>query len=195
MPFSRVFRPVYGAVDGLIDRVLCVLGAVLFSQMPEFMQQYVQRLGGHLDEARRQLAQFKDVATKSGLTLDQLIANTATNADPAVVRLGGVVSEAVTRVDHLAAAEMAIRDASLWTRPFVFFSHFDGSIGRAAWAAFKPAVPTTVEGLVYAGLGVLLFLAVYQGGVRYPIVRYSRRRELAKESKRLAAKEPVRGPV
>ena len=30
-----------------------ILGAALFSQLPEFFQQYLQRLGGHLDEARR----------------------------------------------------------------------------------------------------------------------------------------------
>src|SRR6185436_1727460 len=66
---------------GLIDRVLCVLGAVLFSQGPEFMQQYLQRLGGHLQEAQRQLDLFREAATRSGRTLEQFIAQTHTNPD------------------------------------------------------------------------------------------------------------------
>ena len=39
-------KTLLGAGDGLLDRALCVAGTVLFSQIPEFMQQYLQRLGG-----------------------------------------------------------------------------------------------------------------------------------------------------
>ena len=40
----KIGRRFIGVFDSLIDRILCVLGAVLFSQGPEFMQQYLQRL-------------------------------------------------------------------------------------------------------------------------------------------------------
>jgi hypothetical protein len=112
-------RTLLGAVEGLLDRALCVIGAVIFSQVPEFMQQYLQRLGGHLDEARRQLQQFQQAAAQSGLTLDRLIGQTSANADPAVARLGGVMTAAVARVDALQTAQSAIQHASLWNRPFV----------------------------------------------------------------------------
>ena len=42
--WSRPLRPLMRAGSKLIDRVLCVAGAVLFSQLPEFFQQYLQRL-------------------------------------------------------------------------------------------------------------------------------------------------------
>ena len=109
----KMSRVVLGVGDGLLDRVLCVLGTVAFSQVPEFMQQYLQRLGGHLDEARRQLAQFRQVAEQSGLTLDRLITQTGTNSDPAVAKLGGVMTEAVTRVEELQSAQVALQSASL----------------------------------------------------------------------------------
>jgi nucleoside diphosphate kinase len=51
--------------ETLLDRVLCVAGAITLSQAPEFFQQYLQRLGGHLDEARRVLASFEAVARES----------------------------------------------------------------------------------------------------------------------------------
>ena len=79
MGWARPFQSILSAGDGLIDRLLCVVGAVLCSQLPEFIQQYLQRLGGHLDEARRQLDQFREVAAKSGLTLDQLAAKSREN--------------------------------------------------------------------------------------------------------------------
>jgi hypothetical protein len=174
-----------GAVEGLLDRALCVIGAVIFSQVPEFMQQYLQRLGGHLDEARRQLQQFQDAAAQSGLTLDRFIGRTSANADPAVARLGEVMTTAVTRVDTLESAQAAIQHASLWTRPFVFLRHLDPAIAHATAAIFKPAVPTTIEGLIYALLGMLVLLAVYHFGLKYPLTRFARTR----------AGRPASGPI
>jgi hypothetical protein len=167
-------RTLLGAGESLLDRVLCVAGAIIFSQVPEFMQQYLQRLGGHLDEARRQLQQFEHAAAQSGLSLDRLIGQTSANANSAVAKLGGVMTEAVTRVDTLTAAQSAIQHASLWSRPFVFLQHLDPSIARATWAVFQPAVPTTVEGLIYALLGMLILMAFYHLGIKYPLTRGQR---------------------
>jgi hypothetical protein len=178
-------RRFVGALDGLADRLVCVAGAVLFSQAPEFMQQYLQRLGGHLDEARRQLAQFEQTARQAGLTLDGLIARTTANADTAVARLGGVMSEAQDRVTALQAAHDALAGSSLWERPFVFVRHVDGAIARATWHAFQPAVPTTVEGLVYAAAGMLVLLAVYHLAFRLPVARIFR------PAPRAAGSQPV----
>lgn len=169
-----MMRPVeklLGAGEGLLDRVLCVVGAVAFSQIPEFMQQYMQRLGGHLDEARHQLVQFEQAASQSGLTLQRFITQTSTNADTAVAKLGGVMTRAVTRVDSLEAAQTALQNASLWTRPFVFLRHLDSSIAHGTWSIFRPAVPTTAEGLIYALLGMVVLIGFYHFGIKYPISR------------------------
>jgi hypothetical protein len=179
MKFSRVLL---GLGDGVLDRVLCVLGTVAFSQIPEFMQQYLQRLGGHLDEARRQLRKFQEAAEQSGLTLDRLITQTGSNADPAVAKLGGVMSESVLRVEELHAAQNALTSASLWERPFVFLRNMDPEIARATWQIFKPAIPTTVEGLLYAAAGMLIFVTIYHAGVRYPITRVARARRTRHEA-------------
>ena len=172
----KLGRTLLGAGGGLLDRALCVIGAVVFSQIPEFMQQYLQRLGGHLDEARRQLLHFQQAAAQSGFSLDRLIDHTTANADPAVAKLSAVMTDAIARVDTLAAAQAAIQDASFWSRPFVFLRHVDLAIARATWAIFKPAVPTTVEGLAYALFGMLVLIAIYHLGIKYPIARIRARR-------------------
>ncbi|WP_438479939.1 DUF2937 family protein [Oleiharenicola lentus] len=156
----------FSATEGLFDRLLCVAGAVAFSQIPTFMQQYLQRLGGHLDEARRQLAQFENVAKQSGLTLDRLIAQTNANSDAAVAKLGGVMSENVTRVADLQQAHDALLNASILEKPWVFIRNLDSEIASGTWHVFQPAVPTTLEGLIYALLGMLFFITLYHGGVK-----------------------------
>jgi hypothetical protein len=171
----RPLRPLAAAGSRFIDRALCVAGALLFSQLPEFFQQYLQRLGGHLAEARRQLGQFQQAAAESGVNLGQLIAQVSSQRDPAVAHLGAVMVETRARVESLAAAEGALRHASVWSRPFVFLRHLDPEIARGTWAVFKPAVPTTIEGAVYAALGMLVVLAIYHLGLKPGAKRICRR--------------------
>jgi hypothetical protein len=173
----RIIRSATDGAERLLDRVLCVAGAVLFSQMPEFMQQYLQRLEGHLDEARLVVSRFAEAAAKSGMSLDQLAAGTAQNPDPSMARLGGVIREAVVRVGDLAAADSALRNASVWARPFVFVAHLDRGIASATLSIYKPAVPTTTEGLLYAGIGMVLVMALYHLAIRGPIVRRLKKSE------------------
>jgi len=161
-----------GVFDGLIDRLLCVLGAVLLSQGPEFMQQYLQRLGGHLNESQRQLVSYQDAANKVGLPLSKFIEQTEANPDAGVSHLGKVMSSAAHRSASLQAAHDALRNASPWARPFAFMRHVDVDIARNTWSAYKPAVPVTVEGLLYALFGMLLFLLIYHGAVKGPIRLY-----------------------
>lgn len=166
--------------ETLLDRVLCVAGAITLSQAPEFFQQYLQRLGGHLDEARRVLVRFEAVARESGLTLTQLIETTRSEASAPVAKLGGVMAEAQTRAQALAQAESALRDADMWARPWVFLRHVDTEIARGTWVVFKPAVPVTAEGFCYAAAGMLLALGLYHFGIVWPLKTWSARRAARK---------------
>ncbi|MFT3782906.1 MAG: DUF2937 family protein [Nibricoccus sp.] len=183
----RWLRPIFSAGETLFDRVLCVIGAVLFSQAPEFMQQYLQRLGGHLAEARRQLEQFETVAKSVGKNLQELAAQYSANSDAAVASMGKVIVENETRVGTLASAEAALRDASVWTRPFVFLRDLDWEITRGTSSVFKPAVPTTIEGALYAAVGLVAILLVYHGLVSPLVSRIFRKSPKAAESKTASA--------
>jgi hypothetical protein len=147
--------------------------------MPEFMQQYLQRLEGHLDEARLVLSRFKDAAAQSGMSLDQLIADASRNPDPSMGKLGVVIQQAIARADELGAADAALRHANIWTRPFVFIAHVDRGIARATLDIYRPAVPTTLEGLTYAAVGIVFMLALYHLAIRGPIARHFRKSEAA----------------
>lgn len=155
------------------DRIVCVCGAVLFAQGPEFLQQYLQRLGGHLDEVLRQLTAFEAAAKASGKPWMQFVADTATNADPGIAKLGVTMRETAQRADDLAAAQSALLNASAWSRPWAFFSHLDTEIARATAGVFKPAVPTTFEGAIYAAAGAAVAFALWHLLVRMPLRRFS----------------------
>ena len=69
----------------LLRRLAIAIGllcALLGSQLPEFAQQYRQRLGGALDELNRMIAQFDAEASGQSLTRDQGLDHLKTNDDP-----------------------------------------------------------------------------------------------------------------
>jgi hypothetical protein len=152
--------------DGVIDRILCVVGAVLLSQGPEFMQQYLQRLGGHLNESQRQMVSFHDAAKQANLPFESFVTQTKSNPDAGVSQLGKVMERTTERTASLRAAHDSMLAASPWSRPFVFLRHLDYEIGRATWSVYKPAVPVTIEGVIYALAGMLIFLLIYHLGVK-----------------------------
>jgi hypothetical protein len=67
-------------IRDLVFGVWCCLFAAIFCQGPEFLQQYLQRLGGHLDEARRIERQLPQAAERvATLTVAH---DTLAKADP-----------------------------------------------------------------------------------------------------------------
>jgi hypothetical protein len=159
------------AAESYCDRIVCVCGAILAAQAPEFIQQYLQRLGGHLDEAQRQLAAFHSAAIAAGKGWGQFVADTAGNPDPGLAKLGHTMADSAARAEHLAAAYAALREASVWSKPWAFLTHFDAEIAHATAGAFKPAVPTTAEGATYAVAGVTVALVLWYLLVRLPLRR------------------------
>jgi Protein of unknown function (DUF2937) len=125
-------------LKSLVDGIGAAIGAAFASQLPEFVQQYLQRLGGHRDEAFR----FVQMLKSQGME--------ASNA---------VFTMAQTRADMLAQSYDAIAQAGDLGRPAVFLRHVDIDIARAAMDLFHPAVPLTPAGLVYGGVGLILGVA------------------------------------
>lgn len=172
----RTAAAAFALVEKFADRVVCVLGAVFFAQAPEFFQQYLQRLGGHLDEAGHQLAAFETAAQAARKPWERFVADTLANPDPGLARLGTTMADTAERVADLGAAHAALLDASVWTRPWAFLAHLDTGIAHATAAAFKPAVPTTLDGAIYAGIGVAVAFGIWQVAVRLPLNRWLRPR-------------------
>ena len=178
----KAFSKTSTVVLGYLDRIVCLLGAVSFAQAPEFFQQYFQRLGGHLDEARRTLAQFELAARASGKPFERFVSDTLVNPDPGLAKLGQTMHDTAERVANLQAAHQALGDANAWSRPWAFFRHLDSSIAHATLEVFKPAVPTTLEGALYAALGLAVAFTLWYLIIRLPMEAWGERRAARKRA-------------
>ncbi|MEM9683795.1 MAG: DUF2937 family protein [Pseudomonadota bacterium] len=128
-------------------------GALLFSQFPEFFQQYTQRLGGHLDEVTAQVSALERRADESGKALTVYLRGLQLHRDADVRREGYALRDMVERKDMLAQSYDALTGAQNWWRAGQFAKHMDWEIAGSALSVYRPAMPVTPEAAIYAGAG------------------------------------------
>lgn len=145
----------------LLDRFFVVFGAFIGSQIPEFFQQYTQRLAGHVAELSYQVDGLKKIASISGKTLDQYIHKFMINSDPDFVRQGEFMDGILIRWQELNQALFKLTQASIWEHPFVFLKEMDYSIARSTYQSFQPGLNLSTEGFLYACLGILAGYGFY----------------------------------
>lgn len=134
-------------IDAFLGAAVAAAGAILGSQFLAFIQQYRQRLGGHLDEAARNLREVS-VGEISKLLDDSTRA--------------AVSAVAERRVDELQAAINRIEGAGPLTKPFVFAQHVDYEVANATWSSFQPALPLDVVNLAYAAAALVVSWTLYR---------------------------------
>ncbi len=132
--------------DRLAGTIFAAFVGVAASQLQAFVQAYLQRLGGHLDEARRMA---RELGKPGGATGD------AAPSEQVTVMLE-------QRIAELESAIRAIEQANPYLKPIAFFTHMDAEIAAAAGANFVPALPLDAPGVTYALAGAVLGWIVWE---------------------------------
>jgi hypothetical protein len=141
---------------------LTLAGAVVLSQAPRFVQEYEQRLGGALQEARRQLAEHERLAAREGLSLDAFAHRLTASPDRTVAGIGALLGEQAERAASLARQAQALESAGHLAKPFVLLRRHDRELLAATWAKYRYTL-TLDPAFAAAGalLGLLLNAAAW----------------------------------
>jgi hypothetical protein len=136
--------------------VAAALGGITSSQLPEFAQQYRQRLGGALEELRQVVTAFEADAARSDLTREEALETYGRVGEPFLRDQGVTTRSTIERYEDLAEQRARFELASPMMRPVVMLTDPDERVVRGAWADYEPAVPVSTEGFVWAALGFFL---------------------------------------
>jgi hypothetical protein len=132
-----------------------LFGGIVASQGPEFAQQYRQRLGGAIDELRRIVERFDADASANGTNRDGAVDRLKANPDNLVNRQGDAMRANVERLERLERQRQAYLEAGPFERVVVLARDGDLDLMEATYRDFEPAIPTTEEGAVAVGVGLL----------------------------------------
>lgn len=171
----------------------CV-GAMLASQAPQFMQQYNQRLGGAIDELAIVVRHFDQDAKVAGMDRASAIERYTRSGDTFFVRRGQSVQTAITRWHDMSDHWRALASSNIFTKLPVFLSGADKDLISRTWQSYKPAIPTTPEGLAYSGVGFFITHLIF--GSFLSLFRRRRYTEPARQERyfeeRVIEEKPVR---
>ena len=134
-------------LDSLIGTVVAAIAGVAGTQLLAVIQQYRQRLEGHLAEAELNHRQILSADAYRALE------------DGPRARLAEAAAE---RAAELARALEAIVGADALGRPFAFFRHLEPEIAAATLGAFEPALPIDVVSIVYGLAGMIVGWTAYE---------------------------------
>jgi Protein of unknown function (DUF2937) len=140
--------------------VLTLLGAIGFSQVPRFVQEYEQRLGGALQEARRQLAQYESLARNEGLPLEAFWQRLGASGDRSVAAVGRSIGAQAERAASLGAQAQALENAGRFMKPLVLLRQHDPELVAATWAKYEYTLTLDIGFAAAGALAGLLLNAV-----------------------------------
>jgi len=142
----------------MIARVLraatALAGGVTLAQFPAFFGQYLQRLGGRLDQAQAQVARIEAAARAEGLGLEDYLGVFLHSSESPNRRHGSIMVEEIADLDRYRAAWDALSQAAPGERLLQFAERLDPGLARATLSDFSPGLSLTPEGLAYAAAGL-----------------------------------------
>jgi Protein of unknown function (DUF2937). len=150
--------------------------AVVLSQFPEYAQQYTQRLGGAVDELRVITEEFDRAADASGLDRQAALARYNASQDSFLSERGDSMGRTFSRYETLSQTLARIEGAGPVERLQSLPAYLDTDIGRRTLENYRPAVPVTMEGILYAGAGFILGYLALSGLVRFCALPFRRGR-------------------
>lgn len=158
----------------LIRVFAALLTGTVFSQSVEFTQQYLQRLGGAVDELEMVVERFDAGAARAGVSRDAALKRLRGNSDPLAARQGEDAAVTILRYEELARRYRDLVDTAPLFRPFVALGDPDWTIAARTGEDYRPALPVAIDGIVLAATGFGLGWAF--GASVHGAVRMGRRR-------------------
>jgi hypothetical protein len=133
--------------------LLALLPAVLFSQAPELVQQYRQRLGGAANELATVVRNFEEDSHRSGYTQQGALDLMGRNSEQLVRDQAERMRGYIDRLQRLRQQQAALGSGVTLTSLITVAREYDAPLMDQTWNDFVPAIPTTFLGLTTALLG------------------------------------------
>lgn len=157
-------------IGTLADRICAVCGALVFSQLPLFMQDYQQQLVGRISELRIQIQAMQQIA--GDRTLDTYIQKFVSHNDSDIAQHGELLMGVMKRYESLQHAYTSLMQNGPLTKPIAFVSNLHQDVALSTWSHFEFGIPLSVEGGIYALIGIVVTMGVIRA-ISYPFRRKS----------------------
>ncbi|WP_353519002.1 DUF2937 family protein [Thalassotalea sp. SU-HH00458] len=148
-------------LNTLVDRCMFTLTFILGVQLPEFINQYIQRLSGHLEESKQQLSSYQALAEQyfNG-EISLLIKQYKENSEPMIVDSAKVIEQLLQRTEYLANHLSSLNTNDYFQQLTQFALNFDPQLLKKTAEFYQLAIPLTINALSTGAVIAFLFVLV-----------------------------------
>ncbi|MEZ4630135.1 MAG: DUF2937 family protein [Deinococcales bacterium] len=157
---KRFFAWLWRTVDKIIFAVLLIIGL----QIPNFLIQYQQRLGGHLDEAKRNVASYEPMAEQllGSADVRELASRFIASADEKDRLFANKIAGDMDRMVHLDGLLTALKESNPVSRMAYALFQLEPPIARQTLTDFKLGIPLTLEAIIYGLILAIVITGFYR---------------------------------
>ena len=156
-------------VKQLIDKIFFTAGVIIFLQIPHFIDQYTQRIGGYAESKNQQLADYQDIAKNNfNGDINKLIDSFKNSSDDAVRETGNNIEGTQIDVNLLKTEVDALDDNSLMSKVIFLSTNLRYDLAKGTLKSFQPGIPLNLWALVYGLVGGILFSLLFNGSLFIP---------------------------
>lgn len=152
-------------IKNLFDKLFFAAGVIVFLQLPHFINQYAQRLGGFVDSHAEQLSNHQSIANDHFAgDMAAYISHLRNQGDPAIADGASQIEQHLEQQQDMAQ-ELAVyqREPTWYLVPY-FITHPRLSLVKGTAQQFQPGLPINLWAWLYGLLGGLMFSLLFHGG-------------------------------
>jgi len=156
-------------VELLLDKICFAIGVIVFLQLPHFIDQYTQRIGGYAESKIQQLEQYQEIAENNYEgNINLLIKNFKNSQDPAIQQTGESISETQQDVYVLNDEIKSLETDGLFRKVMFLSTNLRYNIAKGTLGNFQPGIPLNIWAFVYGLIGGVFFSLLFNGTTKLP---------------------------
>jgi len=156
-------------VKQLLDKIFFTIGVIVFLQLPHFIDQYTQRIGGYSESQTQQLNNYQSIADNNyNGSLDSLIKGFYQSQDAAVRQTGENIKATQADVITLKNEINILENEGLFKKIVFLTTNLRITIAKGTLGAFQPGIPLSLWAMAYGLFGGILFSLLFNGATKVP---------------------------
>lgn len=167
-------------IKGLIDKIFFAAGAIVFLQLPHFIEQYTQRIGGYASSQSEQIKEYQSIANQHfNGDINAYITRLEQNADPAIAESAQQISQRINKTNDLKEELVVFENKPLWYQVPYFLTHMRMNLVTGTAQNFSPGLPINLWAWGYGLLGGVLSSLLFKGFTAIPAKIIKRKKATA----------------
>ncbi|MGJ8662775.1 MAG: DUF2937 family protein, partial [Marinicella sp.] len=156
-------------IKGLIDKIFFAMGVMLFLQLPHFIDQYTQRMGGFASSQQQQINEYQVIADQHFKgDIRAYIQHLQENTDPAVTKSADQIENRINNAQSIANELKVYEQEALWYQVPYFITHMRLDLAKGTAQNFAPGLPINLWAWGYGLIGGVLFSLLFNGFTKIP---------------------------